>query len=140
MGWRVILILLTKESNNMVNSRIFQIIFDELSKYLSPSWEKLIVCNSLSPDCPYGVFFIEQDGEYVKCDNLQYASQEEIENSLNTIHDILSGAIQEDVNDERTVFTMVVEPDGHMNAFFDYCKAKEQQEWLSNGWTQKYLN
>lgn len=95
-------------------------IYDELSKYLPDSWERLVVYLEHGEDSYAYSFYVKEQGKYVKCFNIEGISEEELYKSF--------AIIEKEISDERSRqkgelwsnMTMVVESNGKMKTDFDY--------------------
>ena len=69
----------------MINEKIYQEIYDELSKYLVSGWEKLIVYLEYGYASYSFSFYVKTKKGYVKCYDLSSVSEKALDISFKKI-------------------------------------------------------
>lgn len=122
----------------MMNSDIYQKIFDELDKYLIKGWKKLIVYLEYGK-ASYSFSFYEQiDDNYIKCYEIPEVSDEDLDKSFRKIDDIVSKERKTE-KDIWTNMTMVIDSSGKMKTDFDYTDLSAGTYQYKKNWKTKYL-
>lgn len=122
----------------MMDSSIFQKVFDELEKYLDLSWEKLIVYLEYG-DASYSIdFYIKNSYGYTKCYDLPDIDESELDQSFHKIDEIVSE--ERKAHEELwSNMTMIVENTGDMHTDFDYTDLSNCSYQYYKEWKKKYL-
>ena len=122
-----------------MNEKIFQGIFDELSKYLSEGWEKLVVYLEYG-EASYTVAFYEKmKGAYVKCFDIPGVSDEKLMKSFSKIDKMVSKERGKSGQEAWSTMTMIVTSDGHMHTDYDYIDMSSGSYQYMKNWKKKYL-
>lgn len=122
----------------MMNDKIYQIIFDEISRFLPYGWSKLIVYLEHGEEAYSYSFYVKIKEDYVKCFNLGIPDTE--------LFSAFS-RIEKQVSKERsqlekrwTNMTMVIDNDGNMKTIFDYTDLSHGNYQYKKTWKNKYLS
>ena len=123
----------------MINDRIYQYIFDEISLYLPKAWDRLVVYLEYG-EASYSIsFYIKASGRYIKCYDLENVSEEDLYLLFKRINKEVS-ELRDGINGEKwSNMTMVVEHTGKMHVDFDYIDLTEKAYQYSKDWKKKYL-
>lgn len=122
----------------MMNDKIYQMIFDELSVFLPPEWTKLVVYLEHGEEAYSYSFYVKVGRNYVKCFDLDIS-----ENKLFAAF----ARIEKKVSKERSKLdkcwsnmTMVVDGEGNMKTAFDYTDLSRGNYQYKKAWKKKYLD
>ncbi|HIU12899.1 MAG TPA: DUF600 family protein [Candidatus Fimiplasma intestinipullorum] len=122
----------------MINDKIFQMIYDELSKYLPEQWTKLVVYLEHGEASYSYSFYVMKDHQYTKCFDLPDISEDDLLNSFKRI--------EKEVSEERnhletkwSNMTMVINSEGNMKTDFDYSDLSQGNYEYKEAWKKKYL-
>lgn len=121
----------------MVNEKIFQTIFDELSKFLQNKWERLVIYLEHGEEAYSYLFYVKEEGKYSQCFDLGF-SEKEILKSFSKIEKIVSKE-RDGMNEKWTNMTMVIDDKGNMKTDFDYTDLSEGNYRYKKEWKKKYL-
>lgn len=124
----------------MINDKVYQSIFDEVSEYLPNDWEKLVVYLEFGESSYSISFYVKEHGNYTKCYDLSGISDEDLYQSFKRISKEVMQQRNEISGQKWTNMTMVVERTGKMNVDFDYTDLSENAYQYSKKWKKKYLN
>lgn len=122
----------------MLNDKIYQLIFDELLKYLPTDWEKLIVYLEHGEEAYSYSFYVEENGVYTKCFDIKDISEEELFASFAKIEKEVSAERNKQSNAWSNM-TMIVEATGKMKTDFDYTDLSVGSYQYNKNWKKKYL-
>ena len=123
----------------MINDKIYQAIFDELSKYLTSDWNKLIVYLEYGNASYSFAFYINTGDKYIKCYDIPGISEKELAKSFSIIDKLVSKERAKEKNKLWTNMTMAVTKDGKMHTDFDYTNLSEGTYQFKKNWKAKYL-
>ena len=121
----------------MINDRIYQYIFDEISLYLPKAWDRLVVYLEYG-EASYSIsFYIKASGRYIKCYDLENVSEEDLYLLFMRINKEVS-ELRDGINGEKwSNMSMVVEHTGKMHVDFDYTDLTEKAYQYSKDWKKK---
>lgn len=122
-----------------MNSKIYQEIYNELSKYLLPGWEELIVYLEYGNKSYTFSFYEKINGEYVKCYDFPNVSEEALASSFEKIEKMVSKERSEEKGELWTNMTMIVSKSGDMHTDFDYTDLSEGTYKFKREWKKRYL-
>lgn len=123
----------------MIDDKIYQNIYDELSKFLLVNWEKLIVYLEYGK-ASYTFSFYEKIGsEYIKCYDIPNVSEDDLFASFKAIDKLVSIERAKEKGELWSNMTMVVTSLGDMKADFDYTDLSEGTYEFKKEWKKKYL-
>lgn len=122
----------------MLNSKIYQMIFDELVPYLPDSWESLIVYLEYGQGSYSFSFFVKQNGKYKKCYDLDNLSENELMTSFQKIDTFVSPE-RDKAEFLWSNMTMIVNNSGNMHTDFDYTDLSSGTYQFKKAWKKKYL-
>lgn len=122
----------------MMNEEVYQNIYDEIDKYLSGSWEKLVVYLEYGSDSYLFSFYIRMEGKYLKCYDLPNVSDDELAVSFRKIDKAVSKE-RNSLKEPWSNMTLVVENSGKMHADMDYTDLSEGTYKFKKEWKKKYL-
>ncbi len=122
----------------MISGKIYQIIYDEIDKYLFEGWERIIVYFEYGEASYSFSFYVKSEGKYIKCYDLPNASDDDIAESFSRLDKII--AKERDAgNDKWTNMTVEIEKTGKMHADLDYTDLSEGTYKFKKEWKEKYL-
>lgn len=123
----------------MINKKIYQDIFNELSKYLTLDWNKLIIYLEYGAASYSFAFYIQVCDKYIKCYDVPGASEKELAKSFSNI-DVLVSKERANIKDKLwSNMTITVTKEGQMHADFDYTDLSEGTYQFKKNWKKKYL-
>ena len=122
----------------MINEKIYQGIYDELSKYLTSGWKKLVVYLEYG-NASYSFSFLVKNKEgYVKCYDLPEVTEKALDASFKKIDGLLSK--ERDIGKAPwTNMTMIVDKNGNMHTDLDYTDLSQGTYQFKKSWKKKYL-
>ena len=123
----------------MMNEKIYQAIFDELSKYLTAEWDKLIVYLEYGNASYSFAFYIQAGDKYIKCYDIPGVSDKELAKSFSVIDKIVSKERSQEKKALWTNMTMTVTKTGQMHTDFDYTDLSEGTYQFKKNWKKKNL-
>ena len=123
----------------MMNEKIYQAIFDELSKYLTAEWDKLIVYLEYGNASYSFAFYIQAGDKYIKCYDIPDISEKELAMSFSNIDKYISKERSMENEKLWTNMTMTVTKTGQMHTDFDYTDLSEGTYQFKKNWKKKYL-
>lgn len=122
-----------------MNEKIYQAIFDELSKYLTAEWNKLIVYLEYGNASYSFAFYIQEDDKYIKCYDIPGVSDKQLAKSFSAIDKIVSKERSQEKIALWTNMTMTVTKAGQMHTDFDYTDLSKGTYQFKKNWKKKYL-
>ena len=123
----------------MIKEIIYQEIYDELSKYLTSEWEKLIVYLEYGNASYSFSFYVKTKEQYLKCYDIPDVSEEALYTSFKKIDKLLSKERDKEKGNLWSNMTMIVTANGDMHADFDYTDLSEVAYQYKKTWKDKYL-
>lgn len=121
----------------MMNDKIYQMIFDEVSDFLPSEWTKVVIYLEHGEEAYSYSFYVKMKGKYMKCFDLDIS-----ENKLLAAF----SRIEKKVSKERSKLdkcwsnmTMVVDDEGNMKTAFDYTDLSRGNYQYKKAWKKKYL-
>lgn len=124
----------------MMNDKIYQLIFDEISNFLPANWTKLVMYLEYGEESYLYSFYVKTDGKYVKCYDLD-VSKKNICDAFSRIDDeVFKERSKLDKDKRWTNMTMVVDDGGNMKADFDYTDLSNGNYQYKKAWKKKYLD
>ena len=122
----------------MISEKVYQGIYDELSKYLTMEWEKVVVYLEYG-NASYSFSFYVMDKEgYTKCFDLPEVQDNELDVSFMKIDNLVSRERNKDKQPWSNM-TMIIRNDGYMHSDFDYTDFSEGTYQYKKNWKKKYL-
>lgn len=121
----------------MMNDKIYQLIFDEVSDFLPEEWTDLIVYLEHGEEAYSYCFYVKTHGKYIKCFDLNIPEEK-----------LLSAfaRIEKKVSTERNKLdkcwsnmTMIIDGNGNMKTDFDYTDLSRGNYQYKKAWKKKYL-
>lgn len=122
-----------------MNEMIYQAIFDELSKYLTAGWNKLIVYLEYGNASYSFAFYIQAGDKYIKCYDIPGVSDKELAQSFSAIDKIVAKERSQEKDALWSNMTMTVTKTGQMHTDFDYTNLTEGTYQFKKNWKKKYL-
>ena len=122
----------------MINEKVYQGIYDELSKYLTKGWEKMVVYLEYGNASYTFSFFVKDKEGYTKCFDLPGLKEKDLDASFKKIDALVS----KERNKEKQPWsnmTMIIGKDGDMHSDFDYTDLSEGTYQYKKNWKKKYL-
>lgn len=123
----------------MINDKIYQDIFDELSKYFISGWEKVVIYLEYGNASYSFSFFVKTKEGYVKCYDIPEISEKALDASFKKIDKIVSKERKKENGDLWTNMTMVISNKGDMHTDLDYTDLSEGTYQYKKAWKKKYL-
>ncbi len=123
----------------MMNENIYQAIFDELSKYLTAEWNKIIVYLEYGSASYSFAFYIQSVDKYIKCYDIPGISDKKLAKSFSYIDKIVSKERSKGEKNLWTNMTLTVTKTGQMHIDFDYTDLSEGTYQFKKNWKKKYL-
>lgn len=123
----------------MINENVYQAIFNELSKYLTSVWDKLIVYLEYGNASYSFAFYIKTGSKYIKCYDIPDISEDELAKSFKNIDIIVSNERNKGNEKLWTNMTMIITNDGQMHTDFDYTDLSEGTYQFKKNWKKKYI-
>lgn len=123
----------------MINEKTYQAIFDELSKYLTSDWNKLIVYLEYGTASYSFAFYIQAGDKYTKCYDIPDISEKELAKSFSNIDRLVSKERDKEKDKLWTNMTMTVTETGQMHTDFDYTDLSDGTYQFKKNWKKKYL-
>lgn len=124
----------------MINEKIYQTIFDEISKLIPTTWEKLIIYLEYGEDAYSFAFYILKNGKHIKCYDILGISEEKIFDAFDNIDSAVSKERNKDFNEQWSNMTMLIDKSGNMHTDFDYTDLSSGAYQYKKAWKQKYLS
>ncbi len=120
----------------MMNEKIYQNIYDELSGYMKSDFSKLIVYleygeNSYS-------FYVKKGNEYIKCYDLEGVSESDLDDTFTKIDSFVAPERAKEKHLWSNM-TMTLDKDGNMHADFDYTDLSNGTFQYKKEWKKKNL-
>lgn len=122
----------------MIENKIYQKIFDEISKYAPKAWEKIIIYLEYGEASYSFSFYIKTEDKFVKCFDLPDVSEKELNATFKKIDKVISKA-RENEKDPWSNMTMTVDNKGNMHTDFDYTDLSNGTYQFKKNWKKKYL-
>ena len=123
----------------MLDTAIYQKIYEDLAVFLPDSWEKLVVYLEYGEAVYTFSFYVKVDGKFIKCYDLPDLDEEQLFRAYREI-DLLVEPERNALPRERwTVMTMLVDSDGKMHTDFDYSDLSNGTYEYRKAWKQRYL-
>ena len=122
----------------MMDNKIYQMIFDEISGFLPSVWDKVVIYLEHGEDSYSYSFFVKEKDEYIKCFDLNNLSEEELFAAFSRI-EIKVSAERSKMKDCWSNMTMVVDNSGAMKTEFDYTDLSSGNYQYKKLWKKKYL-
>ena len=119
---------------------VYQIIFDELSQYLLPNWQKLIVYLEYGFNSYTFSFYVKDENKIVKCFDLPGVTEEALAASFKKIDIRVSEERRNEKGNLWSNMTMTVMNTGDMRTDYDYSDLSEGTYKHRKEWKNKYLN
>lgn len=123
----------------MMGDKTYQRIYDELYKYLTPDWGKLVVYLEYGEGSYSFSFYEKTKSGYINGYDLPGVSDKEIDKSFKRIDKLVLKERKKAKEDIWTNMTMVVTKSGNMHTDFDYSDLMEGKYQYKKNWKKKYL-
>ena len=121
----------------MMNDKIYQIIFDEVSNFLPVEWSKVIVYLEHGEESYSYSFYVKVDKHYINCFDVGVSERKLF---------AAFSKIEKKVSKERkkldkcwSNMTMIVDNKGNMKTAFDYTDLSQGNYKYKKEWKMKYL-
>jgi hypothetical protein len=116
---------------------VFQMIFDEISKYFPKKWDKVVIYLEYGELSYSFCFYIKIDDKYIKCFDLNDVKEDDLFDSFEKIDEVLSA--ERENTSKWTNMTIVVDSKGNLKADMDYTDLSEIAYQYEKEWKSKYL-
>lgn len=123
----------------MLNEKVYQIIFDEISAFLPKEWDRLVVYLEYGEDSYSFSFYVRDNKQYVKCYDLPEINEDKLMDAFKRIDKAVLKERKKIKGDLWTNMTMTVDSKENMRTEFDYTDLTEGAYQYSKKWKQKYL-
>lgn len=123
----------------MMNSKLYQSIYDELAAFLPATWEKLVVYLEYGEDSYSFSFYVKFKGKYVKCYDLPNVSENQLFDAFSRIDKFVSKERKKCGKDLWSNMTMTIGADGNMHADINYTDLSEGFFQYKKTWKAKFL-
>ena len=123
----------------MMNDRIYQLIFNELAKYLPNSWDRLVVYLEHGEGSYSYSFFVKVGNSYTKCYDLKGINEDDLMTSFSQIEKAVAAERAKCKAELWSNMTMVVEATGKMKTAFDYTDLSSGSYQYKKSWKKAYL-
>ncbi len=123
----------------MMNEKIYQIIYNELLRFLPSDWEKLVVYLEHGEASYSYSFYVKVKGKYQKCFDIAGISEEKLFETFEKIESFVTKERKKEKN-PWTNMTMLVDRDGSFKADFDYTDLSAGTYQYKKQWKEKYLS
>lgn len=123
----------------MMDSNIYQMIFDEVSVFATEEWEKIVIYLEYGANSYSYAFYIKEGDKYTKCYSLPNVNEDELMNAFRRI-DVQLSKERSATNATWTNMTMVIDSELNIKTDFDYSDLTENAYQYSKDWKSKYLN
>ena len=123
----------------MMNTNTYQMIFDELSKFLSTDWEKIVVYVEYGEDSYSYSLYERIRNNYTNGYDLPGISEKEIDKSFNKIDKMIRKEREKAKGELWTNMTIVITNSGDMKAEYDYTDLTEGTYQYKKDWKKRYL-
>ena len=122
----------------MMNDKIYQMIFNEVSDFLPDEWTDLIVYLEHGEEAYSYSFYVKTNEKYVKFFDLDISEEKLL---------AAFARIEKKVSKERSKLdkcwsnmTMIVDGNGNMKTDFDYTDLSRGNYQYKKAWKKKYLD
>ena len=124
---------------NMMNEKIYQLIYDEISEFLPKGWKRAVIYLEYGEDSYSFSFFIKEKEQYIKCYDLTGVTEDELMNTFKRIDKAVLEERKKSTGNLWTNMTMVVTDDGSMHTDYDYTDLSENAYQYKKNWKKRYL-
>ena len=121
-----------------MDKKIYQKIYDEISKYAIPGISKLVIYLEYGENSYSFSFYEKKDEKYIKCYDLNGVSENDIAETFDRIDAFVSKERSKET-EPWTNMTMIVDADGHMHTDFDYTDLSGGTYQYKKDWKARYL-
>ena len=121
----------------MMNNKIYQRIYDELSKYLKKD-DSLIVYMEYGEESYSFAFYVKNGKKIVKCYDLPGVKESTIMESFKVI-DAIVAPERNAMKTKWSNMTITISNDGDMHADIDYTDLSQGSYKYKKEWKEKYL-
>lgn len=122
----------------MINEKVYQNIYDEIDKYLSFDWDRLVVYLEYGKASYSFSFYTKTKGKYINCYDLADMSEDALAATFKQIDKVVSKERDKE-KAAWTNMTMVVEKSGSMHTDLDYTDLSKGTYQFKKNWKKKYL-
>lgn len=122
----------------MMDKKIYQNIYDELSGYLKSDFSKLVVYLEYGENSYSFSFYAKKENEYIKCYDLKGVSESALDKSFAKIDSFVAPERAKEKHLWSNM-TMTLDKDGNMHADFDYTDLSNGTFQYKKEWKKKYL-
>ena len=124
----------------MINEKIYQRIYNEISSFVSDQWERIVIYLEYGEESYTFSFYVKIGGQYIKCFDLPEVSEEDLMLAFRKIDKIVNKERESLQGQLWTNMTMTIEADGNMHAFYDYTDLSENAYKYGKQWKKQYLD
>lgn len=114
-------------------------IFDELHKFLTLEWEKLVIYLEYGESSYAYSFYEKRKTGYVNGYDLPGVSEKAIDSSFKKIDQLILNERKKEKGELWTNMTIIVTRTGNMHVDFDYTDLSEGTYKYKLKWKEKYL-
>ncbi len=123
----------------MINEKVYQGIYNEISRFVPEKWDRIVVYLEYGEDSYAYSFYVKMNGQYTKCFDLPRISEEELMFAFKQIDNMVMKERSKAEGSLWTNMTMIIETDGKMHVDFDYTDLSENAYKYSKQWKKAYL-
>lgn len=121
----------------MINSEIYQEIYDELSKYVSRD-DSLIIYMEYGEASYVLEFYVKKADTITKCYDLPNVDEDELLDSFERLEALIAPE-REKLEKKWSNMTVVITNEGDMHTDFDYTDLTDGNYDYMKAWKEKYL-
>ena len=124
----------------MMQNKLFEILFNEVGRYLPEGWDSLVFYLEYGADSyAYNLYLLKND-DYENILNLLNVKIKDVQESIRRIDEIVSSYRDSTKGELWTNLTMVIHSDGHIYSFdYDYTDLTDCAYSYKKKWKKKYL-
>ena len=124
-----------------MDNSIFQNVFDKMAAFLPAEWSRVVFFAGYTEGSYSMKFFVKtENSSYVDCFSIPELTKGKLVRLFIDLDKVLS-ANRSVLGKEKawTIFTMIVEGNGHMRTEFEYDDHSEDMVSYEKVWAEKYL-
>ena len=120
----------------MMNNKIYQMIFDEISCFLPSDWNKVVIYLEHGEESYSYAFYVKTDKDYIKCYDLEI-SEDELFAAFSRMEQSISKE-RNTLAEKWSNMTMIVDNQGNMRTDYDYTDFSQGNYQYKKIWKEKY--
>lgn len=123
----------------MFDEKTYQMIYDEVSQYLLPDWEKVVIYLEYGEGSYTFSFYQKNKDGYINGYDLPETSEERINASFEKIDKWILKERKKEKGELWTNMTMTINSAGEIHVDYDYTDLSEEAYKHLKMWKHKYL-